>query len=376
MKKVLFICDSGAFGGAEKYIMYSLRCCRKFGYKVDVLTAPSAFSDLLKQMPKDVDVDCIYEKSFNNILTIHRVLNDIVGDYALVVAYRWKAIVIAAEACKKKRVPLLSAVTSVFEPGTRYDNQNNPNIDAKLPHIISENSKRIIAVSEAVKLSLITHGVDESKIAVVYGCSEDYFSAQEKTLSKDLNTMTITYSGRLSPEKGPDLLIQAVHYLVKNHPGMKRKICVQIMGDGPMKTELNDMIHHYNLESIVQLLGFVDEPKTYIKNATIHALPSRQDAHPLSGIEAVSLCKPLVGFDVGGMHELIVDKKNGYLIPDGDVFSFSEKIYFLLNKPELCKEYGYNSRQIWENNFSFDTFSKHFIRQIRETMGDGLYEHG
>lgn len=374
MTKVLFICDSGALGGAERYIMYSLRCCRMSGYKVDVLTAPSVFSDFLKKMPRDIN--CLYEKNFNNILTIYRALNDIVGNYALVVAFRWKAIVIATEACKKKKVPLLSTVTTVFEPGTRYDNKNNANIDEKLPYIISENSKRIIAVSESVKLSLIAHGVDESKIFVVYGCSDDYLSVQEKIHSESINTMTITYSGRLSPEKGPDLLIQAIYYLIEKHPWIKGKICVQIMGEGPMKAELNHLIYHYNLNSIVKLIGFVDEPRTYIKNATLHALPSRHDAHPLSGIEATSLGKPLVGFDVGGMHELIKNEKNGYLIPDGDVMSFSEKMYFFLNSPELCNEYGNTSRQIWENNFSFDIFSKHFIRQIRETIEGEFYEYG
>ncbi len=161
------------------------------------------------------------------------------------------------------------------------------------------------------------------------------------------------YFGRLSREKGLLTLLNAW----KEFPEIKLKI----VGTGVIESKLREFVKKNHLEN-VEFLGVKkgNELIDIIKNAKFVLLPSEwYENNPLSIIESLSLGKPVIGADIGGIPELIKDGFNGFLFKSGDVDSLRDAI----KKAEAInfKEYtvfSKNARGLCEKNFSKEKFYK------------------
>lgn len=147
--------------------------------------------------------------------------------------------------------------------------------------------------------------------------------------------------GRLSREKGYDLAIKAAAILKKNGLSFKW----YIIGDGPEKEKIENMISEYQLSDYVVLLGEKKNPYPFIASADIFIQPSYEEAHPLSIIEAKILCKPVVSTaTVGGKH-LVKDGETG-VITDISAEGLANGITRLITAPELCEKITENLSKI------------------------------
>ena len=130
----------------------------------------------------------------------------------------------------------------------------------------------------------------------------------------------ILYFGRLSKEKGVDILIKAMKNIDYH---------LYVLGTGPIEQELKDLVKKEHLEKKVSLLGFKqgEELDKYIKNAKAVALPSIwYENGPYSAMEAMALGKPLIVSNYGGLPELVENGKNGF------VFNNINELVNLINK--------------------------------------------
>lgn len=100
---------------------------------------------------------------------------------------------------------------------------------------------------------------------------------------------------RLSPEKGIDIALEACRILVQDRPRLRW----YIIGDGPQRTELGELIANSGLEDNFVLLGLRANPYPYIESATLYVQPSRYEGKSIAVEEAKILAKPIVvtGFD-------------------------------------------------------------------------------
>ncbi|MEH6935503.1 glycosyltransferase, partial [Bacillus sp. JJ783] len=118
--------------------------------------------------------------------------------------------------------------------------------------------------------------------------------------------------GRLIPEKGFDILIDAFNELIKKEKTLHNLV---ILGEGPERKNLENKISKLSLENRVFLVGYKDNPYTWIKSADLFVLSSRLEGFSLVLVEALALHTPIVSFDCpSGPAEILEDGKYGILV--------------------------------------------------------------
>lgn len=118
--------------------------------------------------------------------------------------------------------------------------------------------------------------------------------------------------GRLDPQKGFDLLIEAWREVAQSHPDWK----LDIYGKGAEKDMLQGMIDRYNLSDKVTLCGPTDNPAREFANHAVFVLSSRYEGFGLVLLEAMTCGVPCVSFDCpNGPSDIIDNEINGKLIP-------------------------------------------------------------
>ncbi|MCX6810327.1 MAG: glycosyltransferase family 4 protein [Candidatus Berkelbacteria bacterium] len=199
---------------------------------------------------------------------------------------------------------------------------------------IYHRSDLVIAVSKSVKSFANKLGVDERKIRVIPNAVQ-VEDTERKSSHDGLLVGTI---GSLNRQKGHIYLIEAFKRVVASLP----KSRLEIVGDGPEKEKLLAKIQELDLEKYVQLLGRDDKPKKYLDKWDLFVLPSLSETFGLVILEAFQSRVPVVATRVGGIPELIIDDKTGYLVPPADSEKLAKAISYLLvekkNRESLANE--------------------------------------
>jgi glycosyltransferase involved in cell wall biosynthesis len=172
---------------------------------------------------------------------------------------------------------------------------------------------------------------------------------------------TFVYAGRLSPEKGLPVLLRAVRGL---------DCRVKIIGDGPLRGELEQRVRDLSLTN-VSFLGYIspEELRREIGNSMAVILPSEwYENNPRSVIEAFALGKPAIGARIGGIPELIRDGLTGRLFEPGDPRDLRGRILDLLGDPEACRGMGREARALVERRFRPDEHYRGLIEIYEKAM--------
>ena len=88
-----------------------------------------------------------------------------------------------------------------------------------------------------------------------------------------------------------------------------------IIGDGPEKENLRELVSGIDLRARVIFAGFLPEPEKYIPLFKAFVVPSRIEAMPIMLMQAMAVGKAIVASKVGGVSELIEDNQTGFLVP-------------------------------------------------------------
>ncbi|WP_456268301.1 glycosyltransferase family 4 protein [Kushneria sp. AK178] len=129
--------------------------------------------------------------------------------------------------------------------------------------------------------------------------------------------------GRLTHQKGFDLLIPAWKSFIANHPDWK----LIIVGEGEDRDKLQSLIREHELENHCELHGNSNDIGALYQRADIMLMPSRFEGLPMSLIEAQYHALPIVAFDCEtGPREIVTDGEDGYLVPTFDQQAFTDAI--------------------------------------------------
>lgn len=124
---------------------------------------------------------------------------------------------------------------------------------------------------------------------------------------------------RLTRQKGHERLIRMMAEL----PGGYR---LDIAGDGPLKEEIAGQVRTLHLEDRVKILGLVNGIPELLAGYDLMVLPSYVEGFPNVVIESLSVGIPVVAFEVGGISALIRDGFNGYIVEQGDLAAFRDRV--------------------------------------------------
>jgi glycosyltransferase involved in cell wall biosynthesis len=135
--------------------------------------------------------------------------------------------------------------------------------------------------------------------------------------------------GRLAPEKGYKDLIMAIKKL-----SAKRKVRLIMLGEGPMRQELEQLIGKEDISSIVKLAGFQENPLKYLIHADVFVLSSYVEGLPNVLVEAMMCgCTPVSTNCPTGPEEVLQNNRFGYLVSMRDPSALAKGIEKALDKP-------------------------------------------
>ena len=159
------------------------------------------------------------------------------------------------------------------------------------------------------------------------------------------NKSYILFVGRLSKEKGVLTLLKAAKEL---------DMSVRIVGDGSIKPDCEKFVKENEINN-VDFLGYKsgDELKELFRNAAFIVFPSEcYENAPMTILEAFAYGKPVIGSNIGGIPEMIIDGETGLLFEPGNVNDLSEKIRYLFSDTSLIYQMGIKARKKVEEEYN------------------------
>ncbi|MFC4061214.1 glycosyltransferase family 4 protein [Planomonospora corallina] len=152
----------------------------------------------------------------------------------------------------------------------------------------------------------------------------------------------VVAAGRLTAQKGFDLLIRAFAHVAREHPDWR----LRIYGSGVKKAELGALIDKLGVGEHVALMGRTDHLPDRLAEASLYVLSSRFEGLPMVMIEAMAHGLPVVAFDCPtGPAEVLTDEVDGVLVPPGDVDALARGIGRLIRDGDLRRRMGAAARQ-------------------------------
>jgi len=191
-------------------------------------------------------------------------------------------------------------------------------------------SSLTVVISEFGKSQcmLFAHPREWHKLAVVRCGLDDVAHVAPKASQ---NSSRLVCVGRLSPEKGQVLLVEAVALLAP--AGIRAEIV--FVGDGPARQEIEQRAAALGVSDRVRLVGWQSsaEVREWISGSLALVLPSFAEGIPVVLMEAMALKRPVVSTYVGGIPELVRDGESGWLVPAGSAEALASAIRELLAAP-------------------------------------------
>ncbi len=142
-----------------------------------------------------------------------------------------------------------------------------------------------------------------------------------------LEKPSIVAMGRFYPQKGLDLLLKAFALLKNRYPEWK----VTILGDGPLRSDLESLRDSLGLEDRVHLPGRVKHPHNVLKQADLFVMPSRWEGWGNALAEAMACGLPVIATTCIGPSEIVRDGVDGVLIPPEDVEALAAEMNRLMS---------------------------------------------
>ena len=148
--------------------------------------------------------------------------------------------------------------------------------------------------------------------------------------------------GRLSFEKGQDMLLEAWAEVASRHPSWR----LRLYGTGPEEDALRKRATELGLDKSVEFPGATSDVETALTGASVFALSSREEGFPMSIIEAMAYGLPTVAFDCApGVRELITDGHDGLVVTPGNIMEFAAALDRLMDDPRLRDSLGEAARE-------------------------------
>jgi glycosyltransferase involved in cell wall biosynthesis len=216
---------------------------------------------------------------------------------------------------------------------------------------------KYIAVSDANARYLTQHkGLPSEKITVIRnGCDLGRFDPTyeapqglRRALGFDKNDAVLVVIGRLEPQKGHRVLLDALAEVRRAFPEI-RLVCV---GDGSLRSDLEKQVENLCLQNAVRFVGYQSDIRDWLAVADFTVLPSLYEGLPLAAIESLAAGRPVVASAVYGTPEVVINEKTGLTVPPGNVDLLAQAILRMLREPQLRVELAHGGRYWVMGHFS------------------------
>lgn len=332
---------SKAWGGGEKWFLTVGEALQARGFRIVLVAYPnSALHKRLLQKNIPFEVSGVRFSSLLNPLKILRIRS-------LIKKYRPEMIMMNASH-ELKTFGLIASFSGVshviFRRGVSYaisrNRLNNWYMNRIVTAFLANSHATFNAVTTSFPILLRKdHLRLNNGIAI-----QDWKAYPEKQKPN-----RIGMSARLAGVKGIDRAILAMKKLRQEIKDAE----LHILGDGPDREPLEDMVREHGLEEGVIFRGFVKDVQEALSSASIFLFtPKLGEGTSIALIEAMAMELPCVVFDTPAMKEVVLDGETGFVVKDKDIEGLAEKLAVLIKDKNLRQRMGKAGRLRAEENFS------------------------
>ena len=219
-----------------------------------------------------------------------------------------------------------------------------------------KHSKNVFFLNNDDKKDFVARGlVKEEKCRVVNGVGIDLEHFEYQPVE---NKMTFLMIARLLKTKGVYEFCEAAKAVKEKYPDAVFNL---VGREGTIKAE---DIKEYTENGIVNYLGHTDDVRPYIKQSSVHVLPSYREGQGQVNVEAGAIGRPIITCDTNGTRDTVVDGYNGFLVPVKDSKAIAEKMIYFLENPDKIDEMGQNARKYVEENFDHRVINEKICKII------------
>ena len=196
----------------------------------------------------------------------------------------------------------------------------------------------VFAVSNALKQEILATGVNgiESKTRLYWNSVDiNKFSSENVNSLQSNGKPIVLFVGNIIKRKNVNLILEAKKLAKTDYE-------VVVVGDGPLKKDLENKVKNENI-SDVRFLGSRDDVENIIPGCDVLVLPSFSESFGLVLIEALACEKPVIGSNVGGITEIITDDV-GLLIDPNDASTLAMAIDNVIGDDEFRQKLSSNAR--------------------------------
>ncbi|EAH9328557.1 glycosyltransferase family 4 protein [Campylobacter coli] len=348
MKILLLIGDITLGGGAERVVCNLANGFNALGHDVEILSFYKDGEKSLYEIHKNIKISFFYKTPRKQVFKkpFHRLYYKHYESYILKQKYKDIDVMIYNNCSqfpffKNKNTKYIKLIHEIFK---RYQLRNN----------FFDN--------------LIILSLHELSIWKQYHNNVSYIPNFTPTITNKtptLNQKIILSIGRITKEdqKGFLRLVDIWEIVQKNQSFKEWKL--HIVGDGALKEELFCKIKTKKLEHSIVLLPFNKNIEEEYLKASIYVMTSYFESFGMVLIESANYSIPSISFDVKtGPKEIIDNKRSGFLIEDGNLQEFANKLQILMQDEDLRKKFGKNAKEKVRKEFSKEVIMKKWIKLI------------
>lgn len=365
MKKICFFLPTLNFGGIEANTIRLAKSFIKCGYEVDLVVG-NANGEYKKRIDNEINIISLNKKTLVTMLIPLKKYIKKKKPQVVITGGEGANILLSFI---KILLPKAKIIISIRTNLTvEYDESSN--IKKKLLYpfisrILYRKADKVVAVSEGVANDASTFlKIPINKINVIYNPILDNNllelsdeQVQHRWLNDESNKVVLSV-GRLVKQKDLKTLIQAYKTTKNNIENLK----LLIIGEGPEREYLQKEIFNNKLESDVEILGFVQNPYSYMKQADLFVLSSKWEGFGNVLVEALSTGVPVLSTDCpSGPSEILGNGKFGSLAEVGNINDLSKLMLLELANNDT---YKIELRKKRAKKFSVEESKIKYIRLI------------
>lgn len=241
---------------------------------------------------------------------------------------------------KIRKIPLVVTLIGgdIYDPSKGISPHKHALLRATIRYIVGA-ADAVTAISHDTKQRAIElHGVKKDIEVIPIGLVPNTSKALPREAlgfrEEDIVCVSI---GRLVPRKGYQTLLAAWAHI----PSAQ----LVIIGDGPMKKDLEQLIRRYELTDRVRLVGFVSEEEKYgiLRTADVYVSAAQHEGFGIVFLEAMEAGLPIIAANDGGQKDFLEHGKHALLVPPHDVQGIVDAVTLLVSNPAMRKEMSYKN---------------------------------
>lgn len=378
MIKLLYVITKLELGGAQKHLLSLIKHLDKDRFRVFLFTAKdgllvpeaSHIKGLILKKSKYLERPINPLKDLCALVEIYRFIK--INDIGIVHTHSSKAGILGRLGAR------LAGVNFIIHTVHGWSfNDCQPRMIRSfiiwLERRIARFTDRLIAVSDYDRAKgLGNHIGDEDKYALIrYGIDYEEFGAGDRSLRKELGLKDTDFAvatvACLKPQKYPQDFIKLASVIKKAFPEVK----FILVGDGILRKEIERLINKFGLQEQVILLGWRRDVPKILQAIDVFVLTSLWEGLPISVLEAMLSCKPVISTNTGGVAEIIVEKETGFLVAPGDVQTMAKDLACLLEDAGLKNRIGNRAKDSLGTGYRLEKMVENTDRLYRDLILNG-----